>query len=635
MLQGLREGVQGWLMWVIIIILVIPFALWGIGNYGGFFSPSYVAEVNGTDITPEDFSKAYQGRYQQLQQMFGSSYKPNPAKLKKEVLDSLISQQLLTQHALKMGYRVNDQELVAQVHQMPAFSVGGKFSVDVYRARLQQAGYTPQRFEDSIRRDLVVRQLWSGIAYSAIATNREFHNFVALSKEQRKIGYVTVKADQFLDKAHPTDAEVAAYYNNHKLQFMTPDQVSIAYIELDADQLAKNIPVKEDKLHELYQQQKQKFVKQAQRKAAHILIAPKGKGPKADAQAKAKAESILKKLHHGADFAKLAKKYSDDPGSAKHGGDLGWVQRGEMVKPFEKALFSIDKVGEVVGPVKSQYGYHIIKLEGVRKPQQEKFAEVRDQLAREYRQKQAKDEFFKLGDKLSNLAFDHPDSLEPIHKALNLPIRKVDNVTRDSGKGIASNPKVRAAAFSAEAYKNGNNRLIKLGDTHAVVLHDVDRQPAKLKPLADVKADIVKTLKHQAAVKQAQAVAEKIAAEVRNGKTLEAAAKAADLKVQPAKFVGRSGSDVPQPVVQAAFAAIPPAPSQVRSGTVALASGDQAVFTLLAVKPGKPASSEDASKTALGRRLVQSHAQADLAAYVANLRKHADIDIQQSNISNY
>ncbi|HET7570441.1 MAG TPA: SurA N-terminal domain-containing protein [Gammaproteobacteria bacterium] len=635
MLQGLREGVQGWLMWVIIIILVIPFALWGIGNYGGFFSPSYVAEVNGSDITPQDFSKAYQARYQQLQQMFGSSYKPNPATLKKQVLDGLIANQLMTQHALKAGYRVSDQELVAQIHQMPAFSVGGKFSVDVYRARLTQAGYTAQHFENLMRQDLAVQQLQQGLAMSAVATDAEFRQFVALSKEQRKVGYVTVKADQFLDQAHPTDAEVTAYYNNHKSEFMTPEQVSIAYIELDADKLAKNVPIKEAKLHELYQQQKQKFVQQAQRKAAHILIAPNGKGAKADAQAKAKAESILKKLHNGADFAKLAKKYSEDPGSAKNGGDLGWVQKGEMVAPFEKALFSIKKVGDVVGPVKSQYGYHIIKLEGVRKPHQQKFAEVRDQLAQEYRQKQAKDEFFKLGDKLSNLAFDHPDSLEPIHKALNLPIQKVDNVTRNSGKGIASNPKVRAAAFSDEAYKNGNNRLVKLADTHAVVLHDMNRQPAKLKPLSDVKADIVKTLKHKAAVKQAQAAADKIAAAVRKGESLEAAAKAAGLKAQPAKFIGRSGSDVPQPVVQAAFDAHAPAASQVEVGTVTLASGDQAVYALSAVKPGDPGSVSGTDKQMLVRRLAQRHAQADMAAYIANLRKHADIDIQQSNISNY
>ncbi|HET7587301.1 MAG TPA: SurA N-terminal domain-containing protein [Gammaproteobacteria bacterium] len=636
MLDALREGTRGWIAWVIILILVVPFALWGIGNYAGFVTPSYVAEVNGAEITQVDLNKAYRNRIEQLRQLFGSDYVPDDAAtLKQQVLDALIDNNLLTQQAVDAGYRVGNQDLVAQIHAMPAFSVGGKFNLDVYRVRLRQAGYTPEGFEDAIRQDLAVRQLRAGIAGSAIATGSEFDHFVALADEQRKIAYVTVKADNYLSKAQPTEAEIEAFYQSHKQSFMTPEKVSIAYIELDAQDIAKQVSVNEQALRSLYQDKKDTFVKQEQRQAAHILIAPKGDGPDALQKAKATAESVLKKIQNGGDFGALAKKYSDDAGSAAKGGELGWVQRGELVEPFEKALFSANKAGAIVGPVKTQYGYHIIKLEGIRQPQQQSFEEVRDQLAADYRQQKAEDKFYKLGSQLSNLAFDHSDSLEPIHKALNLPIEQVKGVTRDSGEGIAANSAVRDAAFSNEVYKNGKNHLVKLGDTHVVVLRDVGHQPAELKPLAAVKPEIVKTLKRQAAAKQAEQVASRIAAQVKSGASLEAAATAEQLEVQAPEFVERNARDVPQPILKAAFLADAPADSKADVGTVALKDGDQAVYVLAGVKPGDAAGVTDQQKTMLMRRLVGSHAQADLAAYVADLRRQADVDIQKDNIDNY
>ncbi|HET7371606.1 MAG TPA: peptidylprolyl isomerase, partial [Gammaproteobacteria bacterium] len=602
-----------------------------------FVTPSYVAEVNGAEITQIDLNKAYRNRIGQLRQLLGSDYVPDDAAtLKQQVLDALVDNQLLAQQALDAGYRVGNQGLVAQIHAMPAFSVGGKFNLDVYRARLRQAGYTPEGFENAIRQDLAVRQLRTGIAGSAIATGSEFNHFVALADEQRNVGYVTVSTDNYLKQAEPSQAEVEAYYKSHRQSFMTPDKVSIAYIELNADDIAGTIPVNEQVLRSLYQDKKGTFVQQEQRRAAHILIAPEGTTPEAEQKAKATAESVLEKIRNGGDFGKLAKKYSDDPGSAAKGGELGWIQSGELVKPFEKALFGADKVGAVMGPVKTQYGYHIIKLEGIRQPEQQSFEEVRDQLAADYRQQKAEDKFFKLGSQLSNLAFDNPNSLEPIHKALNLPIEKVSGVTRESGEGIAANAAVRDAAFSNEVYNNGKNHLVKLADTHVIVLRDIAHQPAELKPLAEVKPQIVKTLKHQAAAKQAEQVASHIAGQVQQGATLEAAVAAEGLKVQAPRFVDRSSQSVPQPILQAAFEAdVPAASGKPSVGTVALDNGSQAVYVLTGMKPGNAETVTGQRKQMLVRRLVGSHAQADLAAYVADLRRQAEIDIQKDNIDNY
>lgn len=632
MLQSLRDHVSGWFAWGVVIILVVPFALWGIGNYAGFISPSYVARVNGAEISQNEFNRAYQGRYQQLRRLMGESFQPDESKLRQEVLQGLISSRLVTQHAFDRGYRIDNRELVAKIHQMPSFAIGGKFSIDVYRTLLRQNGYTPQQFENEYRSELAVDQLRNGIGGSAITTGPEFDRFVALADQQRKISYVKIPAANYLDDIKPTDAEITAYYQGHKQQFMTPEKVTITYIELSADKLAKNVKVTDEQLQKLYQQKKKTFVKQAQRRASHILISVNGDDPKADAKAKAKAESVLKKIRDGGDFAKLAKQYSDDTGSARQGGELGWIQRGELVKPFEDALFDVKKVGEVVGPVKSQYGYHLIKLEGIRKPRQEKFSEVRDQLAGQYRKKQAEDRYYVLGDKLGNLAFDHPDSLTPIHEALKLPIEKVSGVTRAAGDGVASNAEVRKAAFSDEVLNQGRNHLVQIGKDHAVVLRDAGREPARLKPLKDVKGEIVKTLKREGAAKRAQTVAAQLNEQVQGGKDLKAAAAGRHLKVEPTKFIGRSVAGVPPALAAAVFTAPAPSGSQPTTGMVALGSGNQAVYALLEIKPGDPDAVTGAKKQMMIRQLVSRRARADLAAYVADLRVHADVDIEKENI---
>jgi peptidyl-prolyl cis-trans isomerase D len=626
----MREGTRGWIAWVIIAILIIPFALWGVGNYAGFISPSYVAEVNGADITQQDFNEALQGRLQRLRQAYGQNYKPDRAKLKKQVLDDLIGSQVLAQHALDAGYRVGDQQLVQRIHSMRAFNVGGKFNVDVYRIKVKQAGYTPQGFENLTRRNMAVRQLQAGIGSSALVTQPQFDQFVALAHEQRNLSYVTVKAKEYLGAVKPSDEDIAAYYKQHKQSFMKPATVTIAYIELDADKLAKAIPVSDKKLHSLYKQKKGSLVKHAQRKAAHILITPKNDSPAALKQARATAGKVLKKIHNGGNFAKLARKYSDDPGSAKKGGELGWVGHGDLVKPFEKALFGINKVGHVVGPVKSKYGFHIIKLEGIRKPRKKTFKEARAELAKNYRHKQAKDKYFKLGDKLGNLAFAHQGSLEPIHKALDLPIQHISGVTRKNGEGLASKKKIRSAAFGSTVYDNGKNKVVQLGDTHVVVLRDVAREPASLEPLKQVKPQIVKTLKHKAAAAKARNVAQRIVAKIKNGASLGHAA--GDLKVHSPGWIKRGGSSVPAPIVAAAFKS-PVQKGRSSAGIVELKSGDQAVYSVTAVKPGEPSSVTDSDRKMLKQRLARAQAGRAFAAYAADLRAHADVDIEKKNLS--
>jgi peptidyl-prolyl cis-trans isomerase D len=475
--------------------------------------------------------------------------------------------------------------------------------------------------------------LQSGIQNSAFITEPELKRAVAIRDEQRQLAYLTIPAKNYIARAKVTDKEIAAYYKAHADQFMTAEKVSLDYVELDQAQLAKDIKPTEADLQAAYQQQIANFQQQETREAQHILIAVSGNDPKADAAAKAKAEDILKQLKAGADFGKLAAKYSDDPGSAKNGGDLGWVSKGEMVKPFEDALFGIKKVGDIVGPIRSKYGYHIIKLEGIRAGKTKPFSEVRAQLAAGYAQKKAEDEYYALGDQLANLAYEHPDSLDTVSKQLNLPINTVSDVTHDTGTGIAANPAVRKAAFSEGVLNQGlNSEPIQLGPNHVVVIRVKGHTPSEQKPLSEVRPEIAKLLQQQEAEKQASQVAADVMAALKAGQEPAKVARKYSAKLVPAKYVERHDNSVPAALLTAAFAAVHPDAKRPVIESVALADGDQAVFILSDVKPGDLASMDKQHSQMSTRDLMRANGQAEFAAYLANLHQHAKIKINRDNM---
>src|SRR5579859_3444944 len=510
-IQALRDNMPKWITAVILVVIIGPFALWGINSYFTASTDNSIATVNGDPISPADFERAYQGQYARLQQFYGPSFKPgmiDEKQLRQQVLDGLINETLLNQQVAKQHYSVSDSRLIDAIQKIPAFQVGGKFSPQAYSSALAASGMSPTEFETRDRQGMEVGQVQDSIQNSSIATPGELTAEVAARQQQREISYIQLNTVYLLGAQQVSDADVAAYYKAHGNEFMTPEKVSLAYVELDEANLAKQVQPSDADLQAQYQQQLDKFKQDESRDARHILVAVKGGDPKADAAAKAKADDILKQLKAGADFAKLAQQYSDDTGSAKQGGELGNVTRGIMVKPFEDALFAMQKPGDIAGPVKTQFGYHIIQLEGIKAAAQKPFSEVRAQLAADYQKKKADDEYFSLGDQLANLAYEHPDSLDAVSKQLNLPVQTVDDVTRDGGTGLAANADVRKAAFSAQVLNQGNNSApIQLGPNHAVVVRIKGHIPSEPKPLDEVHTQIASILKQQRATEAASKLA--------------------------------------------------------------------------------------------------------------------------------
>ena len=635
-IQALRDNIPKWVTGVILAMLIVPFALWGINSYFTAVTDTSAATVNGDSISPGDFQRAYQNQYTRLQQLYGANFRPeliNEKQLRQQVLDNLVNQTLLNQYIADAHYGVGDQQLVNEIQKMPAFQVDGKFSTQVYTVALAQSGLSPIEFERRYRESLQIEQFQNAIENSAFVTKAQLEGAVAVRDQQREVAYLKLSAAKFLNQATVSDQDVAAYYKTHGADFMTPEKISLAYVELDEAQLAKSVTADDTALQAEYQQHLANYTQAEARRAQHILIAVKGNDPKLDAAAKAKAEDLLKQIQAGADFSALAAKNSDDPGSAKSGGDLGMVEHGVMVKPFEEALFAIKKPGDVVGPIRTQFGYHLIKLVEIRAPQVKSFAEVKQQIAADFQKKKADDEYFGLGDKLANLAYEHPNSLDEVSKELNLQVQTVDDVTRDIGTGVAANADVRKAAFSDQVLGQGNNsEPIQIGPNHAVVIRVKGHVPAEPKPLDQVHAQIVSLLKQQYAAEQTQKLADSLVKALQLGQDPAQLAKSDGAVFTPARFVGPQDTSLPQTVSMAAFAAPQPAAGGRTVSTVALGGGDQAVYLLTAVKPGTTTGMNQQQTTAESRALGRTIGGSDFAAYLAYLHRGAKIKINTANV---
>jgi peptidyl-prolyl cis-trans isomerase D len=377
-----------------------------------------------------------------------------------------------------------------------------------------------------------------------------------------------------------------------------------------------------------------KYKQDDTRTARHILIAVNGSDPKVDAAAKAKAEDLLKQIKSGGDFAKLAAQYSDDQGSGKQGGELGDVPRGEMVKPFEEALFGIAKPGDIVGPIRTQFGYHIIQLEKINSAQVKSFAEVKPQLISDYEKKAADDKYYALGDQLANLAYEHPQSLDEVSKKLNLPVQTLDDVTRDGGSGIGSNADLRKAAFSDQVLTQGNNsEPIQLGPNHAVVVRVKGHTPSVAIPLDQVKFTIAGFVKQQHADEATAKLAASLMDGLKKGGDPAVLAKSTPgvTLVSPG-FVSRDQKDVPAQILSTAFTTPAPAVGARSYADVSLEGGDQAVLVLSAVKAGASSVLADQARLSAMNGMSRQDGSQEFAAYLAYLRQQGKVTVNTKNL---
>jgi peptidyl-prolyl cis-trans isomerase D len=454
-MEGFRNLVKGWLGKALLVLLIVPFAIVGVESYFTGGGRVVVAEVNGEKIhQPELDQQVERQRQQMMAQMAERGGNPadiDVAKLRKQVLDGMISRLLLTQASKKSGYLVSDAMVVKLIREIPAFQEEGKFSQSRYEQMLRQIGEDPATYPAKAKQELAYSMLIAGLGQSAFVTRAEIDRLASLEAQRRDIHYAIVPAARFLSEVTVSEADIKAFYEANTKRFTTAETVSIDYITLTRDGFLAKATVSEDDLKSRYEEKVKDVASNEQRQAQHILITVEDKAK--DAAALKKIQEVEKRARAGEDFGKLAKEFSQDTGSVTTGGDLGFAGRGQFDPAFEKSLFSLAQ-GEVSAPVRSQYGYHLIKLNKIQAEAAPSFASLRTQLEQEVRLAKAEELYAEQVEKLDAAVYEAADLKEP-SAAFDLAVASTGQFVQTGGEGIAAQRKIVDVAFSDDLLKDG------------------------------------------------------------------------------------------------------------------------------------------------------------------------------------
>ncbi|RRV67165.1 peptidylprolyl isomerase [Stutzerimonas stutzeri] len=616
MLQNIRDNSQGWIAKTIIGIIVVLLALTGFDAIFNAASNSQTAaEVNGEEISRYDLDQAMNMQRRQLAQQLGSDFDPSMLDerlLRNAALGSLIDRMLLLQSAKSADFAFSREALDQLILQTPEFQVDGVFNAARFDQVLQQMGYSRVQFRQLLEQEMLIGQLRAGISGTGFVTDQQVENFARLEMQTRDFDTLTVPARS--DAIEVSDEQISEYYEANADRFRTPERVIVEYVELKKESFFDQVEVSDEELQALYQKQIANLAEQ--RRAAHILIETGAES--GDDEAKAKIDEIAARVKGGEDFAAVAKEVSQDPGSANEGGDLGFAGPGVYDPAFEEALYAL-KEGEVSAPVRSEFGWHIIKLLGVQSPEVPSLESMRPELVRELKAQQVEQRFVEASKQLEDSAFEASDLAQPAQE-LGLMVQTTEPFGRDGGQGIAANRQVVQAAFSDEVLVDGaNSSVIELDPDTSIALRVKEHlQPAAI-PLADVRDDIVEQLQQSLAAERAREKGEQLLADLRNGEQ-------ADGQWQTIEAAGRSQEGVAPALLQQVFRMPRPAEQGKPSyAGVALSNGDYAVVRLNGVNEPE-ASLSDEEKLNFRRFLASRMGQQDFAAFRQKLQAQAEIE---------
>ena len=667
MLQSIREGVGRWIAGIILALIAVAFIFWGVDPT--IMGTTFAAKVNGENISLIEFDRALQNQQSQYQELYRVQLTDELQRsLRLAVIEDLVQGEALSQRVDSEGYRVSDARLAQAIRSMPEFQVGGEFSMDVYRSQLTFSGLSPTAFEEQQREQLGLIDLQAGIGVSAFYTPAEFARYVELFEQEREISYALFTADAYLDQVEIDDAQVLAHYEANKDRFFSEESVDIEYLELARADFSDDIEVNDEVLEAFYEQEQFRFQTDEDRRPRHILINSIEESPEAEAR----AMDVMARLDAGESFEDIAAEVSEDPGTSGQGGDLGWLSRGTGA--FQDAVFDMEP-GELRGPVKSEFGYHIIRLDDIREGEIRTFEAVREELEVEYRTVRAEELFFEAAQEMDALAFDAFDELTSVAADMELTLQSHAGLTRSgtSSPFPVADPAVQAA-FSYEVLELGeNSRLIEILDDHVAVLRVSAHNPPAEQPLEDVRAEIEAELARTAAealadaaaadflaqsadlppdevgmaddsgeadvsgdAESSGAAAEQVSSdeadsEQESGPEPQSAlaALATDLggAWTDSAWVRRTDTAVPPEILASVFGARPGDDGTVIRERIALLNGDKAVVSLTAVRPGD---ADRLTRDELQTRLTalsQATAGFELAGYAQHVREQATVRI--------
>jgi len=624
MLQRIHDSLGKWIVVIVLGLIAASFIFWNVDF--GLTGATFAAKVNGEEIPLLEFDRALQDRQNQYQQIYRTELPEEVRRdLRRVVIEGLVQDTALKQRVEDQGYRASNERVTQAVRDIAAFQIDGQFSFQNYQALLANRGYTPAGFEALQREALEVGDLQMGIANSSFLTPAELRRYIELYNQTREVAYALFELERFSANVTIDDAAIQSRYENDQASYQTTETVDLEYIELALADVAANVEVTEEQLRAAYEQERERFETAEQRHARHILI--EVEEGQEDA-ARSRAESILARVRGGEDFAAVASEVTADAGTKAQGGDLGLITRGMLVGPFEDALFAM-QTGEVSEPVRSEFGFHIIRLDDIRAGEVQPFEAVREELASETKTREAESEFYDLANELGEEAFDAYDDLAAVAAASGLPIKTLMGFPRTGDPAVFENSAaVVQAVFAEEIVDSGRNtELIELAEDHVIVLRVTAHQLPTTKPLDEVREQIREELVRERAQVLAEEAAIAFLADIERGGDPAENAAARGGVWNPAMSVTRTDAAVPTEVLSAAFGMPKTDEAAPQRDVVALANGGQAVIVLTGVEAGEPESMTQDERDQRRAQLADQAARAELTGYAGNIRASADVRI--------
>ncbi len=612
-----------------LLLITLPFAFWGVESYvRNIGTGADVAKVGDSKITPQELQQAVMAQQERMRSALGRQFNAamfETPEARRAVLDGLINQRVMALYAAKTRIGVSDIQLQQFIAAIPALQVDGKFSPERYETLVAGQGMSREGFEARVRQDLALQMTAGAVASTAIVPRVSSNRWLAAQLEEREISDVTLKPEQYADQAKIGDDAVKSYYEANSQVFQISAQLRADFLVLSQDALAAQIAVSDDDVKKAYAERSDRYKQGEERRASHILIHADKGAPAAEVDAaRKKAEDILARVRKTpADFAKLAKENSQDPGSAEKGGDLGWFGHGTMVKPFEDAAFSL-KENEISDVVRTDFGFHVIRVIGIKAEHAKPLTEVRDEIVADLKRLAAAKKYAEIAEGFSNLVYEQADSLKPAADKYGLTLQQGPWL----GKGVPAqgplgNAKLNAALFSDDAIKNKRNtEAVEVAPNTLVAARVAEFKPASVIPLEAVKGDIRKQLIREEAAKLAHRDGEARLAQLAKG-------EAVTLAWSPARTVQRLGIQGMSPTAVAAIFKADAAKLPAYAGA-AMPDGSYAIYRIGKVAPYAPGDKENPRAEQLRQQYGALLLEEEFGGWTASLRRRYEVSINKA-----
>lgn len=626
MLTKIREKFAGGVALVILGAIALSFVFidTNVDLSGGNV---YAAKVDGSEISMNELELDYRARLDANPQLatLPAEFR---VQLRQNILDALIRERLVDLYLEDAGYQINEVFLDESIQRIPEFQRDGVFDLETAEALLLQNGYTVRGFREAQRRQLRLSQLQRAIGGTSLVTPAEYRRYLNLVAEQRLVSVAQFDLASAAEEVTVTEEQIAAFYADNETLFQLPETASIEYIEFNRSQLADAITVSDEALNEYYLDSQNRYLQDEQRRASHILILFEDD----EAAAEESARALLARLEAGEPFAYLAKTNSKDGGTAAQGGDLGALTRSQLPGELGAEIFSM-QLGELSGPVRSDFGFHIVRLDDIVLPGPLPLDQVRAELLLELREREAEGAFRDLVRKASDALFENPD-MQAIAAATGLEVQRADGVERANAGPYGNNQAAIDAIFSDAVLNGGGvSELIEIDANRTAIFKVVAHAPASRQPLDEVRDEVFAAVRDQEAARIVADRATRLMQALDNGEEFAVAAAAANAVVSGPTLLGRQSTDLDRTVMAGIFSARKPGQEAPVRGQVANESGGYTVYSLEAVIPGRPESIPQADRFAGKEQLAQQAGGSDYLAFVQSLIERADIDINDSAVA--